>query len=215
MSGEIAKLFGLDVDTAPNLFEAIANRDPQVELMGAMNSLAVSLMKIGNDLRLLSSGPRTALAEITLPSLQPGSSIMPGKVNPVIPEMLIQGCARIMGAVQTVTIAGQNAPLQLNIMMPLLAYETLFAQELAANMVSTLDTKCIQGIQANEENCRKMVEQSLAMVTPLALEIGYDKASELAYKAFSEGKTIRELVKEENLLPDEKIEEILDPRQMT
>jgi fumarate hydratase class II len=214
MTLELSKIFGLDLAPAPNPFEAIANRDPQVELMGAMNSLAVSLMKIGNDLRLLSSGPRTALAEITLPSLQPGSSIMPGKVNPVIPEMLIQGCARIMGAACTTTIAGQNGPLQLNIMMPLLAYETLFAQELAANMVSTLDEKCIRGIKANEENCRAMVEQSLAMVTPLALEIGYDQASALAYKAFQEHKTIRELVKEQGLLPDEKIDEILDASHM-
>jgi len=199
---------------AENLFEAIAARDVQVELMGALNTVATALLKIGNDLRLLSSGPRTGFGEILLPELQPGSSIMPGKVNPVILEMLNQACAHVMGKHLAVTIAGQNAPLQLNIMMPLLAHETLSSLDLLTNCGETLRTSCVEGIVADEARCAEQVERSLAMVTPLALKIGYDKAAALAKQALAEDKTIRQLATEQGLLTALELEVVLDPRTL-
>jgi len=205
---------GVSFRPAESFFEAIAARDVQVELMGAINAVATSLLKIGNDLRLLSSGPRTGFGEILLPELQPGSSIMPGKVNPVILEMLNQACAHVMGKHLAVTIAGQNAPLQLNIMMPLLAHETLTSICLIRNCVETLRESCIEGIVADEAQCRVQVERSLAMVTPLAIKIGYDRAAALAKDALSLGKTVRELVLERGLLTETEARETLDPSRM-
>ncbi len=210
----IAAATGLPFVSAANKFEAIANRDAQVELMGALNSLAVSLMKIGNDLRILASGPRGALGEIVLPSLQPGSSIMPGKVNPVIPEMLIQVAAHVMGKHLSVTIGGQNAPLELNIFKPLIAYETLSAIELLANACRALDERCIQGIEADVERCEYWIEWSLALVTPLAIKVGYDRATQLAYKAYKEKRTVRDVILEEGVLTEAECDEVLDPRTM-
>lgn len=199
---------------ATNFFEAIAARDVQVELMGALNGVATSLLKIGNDLRLLSSGPRTGLGEILLPELQPGSSIMPGKVNPVILEMVNQACAHVMGKHLAVTIAGQNAPLQLNIMMPLLAHETLSSLSLLINCVETLRVSCVEGIVADEPRCLEQVERSLALVTPLALRIGYDRAAALAKEALATNQTIRELVLAQKLLSPEDVAATLDARSM-
>lgn len=200
--------------SARNKFEAIAACDAQVELMGALNVLAISLMKIANDLRILSSGPRGALGEIVLPSLQPGSSIMPGKVNPVIPEMIIQVSAYVQGKVWSVSLAGQNGPLQLNMMYPLLAYETLSSLELLAHSSRRFAERCIAGIEADRKRARSWIEWSLALVTPLAKEIGYDKASALAYKAFKSKRKIKDVLLEEKILPEEQINELLDPKQM-
>jgi len=200
---------------ADNLFEALACRDAQAELMGALNVLAGSLLKIGNDLRLLSSGPRAGFGEIELPSLQPGSSIMPGKVNPVIPEMVIQAAVYVKGKCASVGLAAASAPLELNIMMPLITYETLDSLTLLTNTCRVLNDRCIAGIQANKERCAEWVEWSLALVTPLATRIGYDKAAEIAYKAFKENKQVRRLVAESGLLSPEELEKVLDPRSMT
>ena len=210
----LARALSVPFHPAGNLFEAIAARDVQVELMGVLNTVATALLKIGNDLRLLSSGPRTGFGEIRLPELQPGSSIMPGKVNPVILEMLIQACAHVMGKHLSVTVAGQNAPLQLNMMMPLLAHETLSSLDLLTNCVETLRTSCVEGITADEKRCSEQVERSLAMVTPLALKIGYDKAAALAKQALAEDKTIRQLVLEQKLLSPAELDAVLDPRGM-
>jgi len=199
---------------AANKFEAIATRDAQVELMGALNTIATSFMKIANDLRILASGPRSGLGEITLPSLQPGSSIMPGKVNPVIPEMVIQVAAHITGKLVSVTIGGQNAPLELNMMNPLIAYETLSSMELLGKTAVALADKCVSGIIANEERCTYWIEWSVALVTPLATEIGYDRAAALAHRAFKENRTVRDIAREEKVLPDEKLEQLLDPKNM-
>jgi fumarate hydratase class II len=182
--------------------------------MGALDVLAGSLLKIGNDLRLLSSGPRAGLGEITLPALQPGSSIMPGKVNPVIPEMVLQAAVYVKGQAVSVGVAAASAPLELNIMMPLIAYCTLDALSLLANTCRALDERCIRGIQANRERCAEWVEWSLALVTPLATRIGYDRAAEIAYRAFKEGKTVRQVVTDSGLLGPEEVEAILDPRSM-
>jgi fumarate hydratase class II len=199
---------------AENLFEALACRDAQAELMGALNVLAGSLLKIGNDLRLLSSGPRAGLGEIKLPSLQPGSSIMPGKVNPVIPEMVIQAAVYVKGKAASVSMAAASAPLELNIMMPLIAYETLDSLGLLANTVQVLRDRCIRGIEADPQRCAEWVEWSLALVTPLATRIGYDKAAEIAYQAYKEKKTVRQLLSESGLLPQEEVDKVLDPKSM-
>lgn len=211
----LAARLGVPFRPAESFFEAIASRDVQVELMGALNTVATALLKIGNDLRLLSSGPRTGFGEILLPELQPGSSIMPGKVNPVILEMLNQACAHVMGKHLAVTIAGQNAPLQLNIMMPLLAHETLSSLDLLANCCETLRTSCVDGIEADARRCSEQVERSLALVTPLALKIGYDRAAALAKQALAEDKTIRQLASELNLLPADELAAVLDASGMT
>ncbi|MEI8093377.1 MAG: class II fumarate hydratase [Spirochaetales bacterium] len=210
----LATKLGVGFHQAENLYEAIAARDSQVELMGALNTVATSLLKIGNDLRLLSSGPRTGFGEILLPSLQPGSSIMPGKVNPVILEMLNQACAHVMGKHLSVTIAGQNAPLQLNIMMPLLAHETLSSLELLTRCVDTFSESCVLGIVADERRASEQVERSLALVTPLALVIGYDRAAALSKQALAEDKTIRQLVLEQKLLSEKDLNSVLDPRKL-
>ena len=212
--GFMAERTGIPFRKADNFFEAIANRDAQVELMGALNSAAVSLMKIAQDLRLLSSGPRGALGEITLPALQPGSSIMPGKVNPVIPETVIQVCAFVMGKVHAVTIAGQNAPLQLNMMQPLIAHETIESLRVLTRAVESLDRLCMSGIAVDIERCASWIEGSLALVTPLAKKIGYDRAAQIAYRAFSEKRTVRDILREDGEVPEAEIEEILNPRNM-
>ncbi|MFW5975780.1 MAG: class II fumarate hydratase [Alkalispirochaetaceae bacterium] len=211
---EIAHETGIPFRSAPNKFEAIATRDAQVELMGALNTYATSLMKIANDLRILASGPRGGFGEIVLPTLQPGSSIMPGKVNPVIPEMIIQVAAHINGKAVSVTIAGQNGPLELNMMHPLIAYETLSAISLLTESSNALADRCFAGIEADEERLAFWIEWSLALVTPLATEIGYDKAAKLAYQAYREKRQIREVAREAGVLSEEKIVELLDPKKM-
>lgn len=214
VAAQIARETGLPFKTAGNKFEAIAARDAQVELMGALNTLATSLMKIANDLRILASGPRGGLGEIVLPSLQPGSSIMPGKVNPVIPEMVIQVAAHVNGKMTSVTIAGQNSPLELNMMNPLIAHETLSAMELLTNTCRVFADKAIADLQADKERLEFWIEWSLALVTPLATEIGYDRAAKLAYQAYKEKRKIREVVRESGLLSEEKINQLLDPAGM-
>ncbi len=210
----IAEETGLPFITAPNKFEAIAACDAQVELMGAVNVVAVALMKIANDLRILASGPRGALGEIILPELQPGSSIMPGKINPVIPEMIIQISAHIQGQAMSTTIAGQNSPLQLNMMYPILSHETLSALELLEHTADVFAERCVKGIQADKERLEYWIDWSLALVTPLNRKIGYDKAAALAHKAYHEKRKIEDVVREAQILSDDEITEILNPHNM-
>jgi fumarate hydratase class II len=205
---------GVPFRAAENRFEAIAARDAQVELMGALNTVASSLMKIANDLRLLASGPRAGLGEIVLPALQPGSSIMPGKVNPVIPEMVIQVAAHVNGKAVAVTIGAQNGPLELNMMNPLIAYEALSSLDLLARACDSLSDNCIAGIEADEERCSYWIEWSLALVTPLATRIGYDRAAKLAHRAFKEKRSVREIAVEEKVLPEQELKELLEPADM-
>jgi len=210
----IAASTGIPFREAENKFEAIAARDAQVQLMGCLNGLSVSLSKIANDLRLLASGPRTGLAELILPSLQPGSSIMPGKVNPVILEMTIQAAARVMGSSLAVSIGGQSGPLELNMMLPLIAWETLSSLSLMEKTCAALATRCIDGIVADEKRSREWIERSLALVTPLALKVGYDRAAKLAHKALVENRTIRDVVVGDGVLTAEEADRILDPNTM-
>ncbi len=208
---DLAEETGIPFRPAPNRFEALAARDAVVAFMGAVNTVAGSLAKIANDLRLLSSGPRTGLAEITLPALQPGSSMMPGKINPVIPEMMIQVASHVMGAHLAVTIGGSQGPLELNIMMPMIAFNTLTAVGLLERAVRALDSKCVAGIEADEARCTALAQRSLALVTPLAERFGYDRAAAIAQRAWREGRTLRDIVVEEDLLSAAEAEEVLDP----
>ncbi len=200
---------------APDKFEAMAAKDAAVEASGALNTLAVSFTKIANDLRWLASGPRCGIGEIALPSLQPGSSIMPGKVNPVIPEMTLMVAAQVVGNHQTVTLGGLSGNFELNVMMPVIAYNLLQSVELLTAAGNLLVDRCISGITANRERCEELVERSLAMVTALAPKIGYDRAAEIAKEAVATGKTVRQLCLEKQVLPPEELAIVLDARAQT
>jgi fumarate hydratase class II len=206
----ISEYVGIDFCEANNHFEAQGARDAVVQTSGALKTLAVSLMKIANDIRWLSSGPRCGIGEISLPPTQPGSSIMPGKVNPVIPEAVTQVAAQVMGNDTAITIAGQSGNFELNVMMPLMAYNLLNSISLLSNGSRLFAERCVEGIEANRKVCSSNIEKSLSLATNLAPEIGYDKAAEVAKKAYESGKTIREVVLEENLLEKSVLEEYLD-----
>jgi fumarate hydratase class II len=200
---------------AVNHFEAQSAQDSLVEASGALRTLAVSLMKIANDIRWLGSGPRCGLGEISLPETQPGSSIMPGKVNPVIAESVTMVCAQVIGNDVTVTVGGQAANFELIVMLPVMAYNLLQSIELLAAASDNFATKCIEGIKANEARCNSLIEESLAMCTALAPEIGYEAAAKLAKDAFKSGKTVREIAQEQKVLPEKRLTELLDPWRMT
>ncbi len=200
---------------AENHFEAQSAKDGYVMVSGVLNTLAVSLMKIVNDIRHLSSGPTSGLAEIQLPSLQPGSSIMPGKVNPVMSEAMMMVCARVMGNHTTITIGGQHSNFELNVMMPVMAHAMLESVTILANGCDAFRTKCLEGIQADRERCRELLERNPAIATALNRAIGYDRAAQVAKKAASERKSVREVVKEMGLLSDEELDRYLNVRDMT
>ncbi len=172
-------------------------------------------MKIANDIRWLGSGPRCGLGEIRLPATQPGSSIMPGKVNPVIAESVIMVAAQVIGNDAVVTVCGLNGNFELNVMMPVLAANLIQSIELLAAASRNFADQCVAGIEADVERCESMVEQSLAMVTSLAPEIGYDQAAALAKEAFASGRTVRELAMEKQVLPEDELARVLDARRMT
>jgi fumarate hydratase class II len=194
---------------AKNHFEAQASQDAAVEASGALKTVAVSLIKVANDIRWLASGPRCGIGEIVLPDLQPGSSIMPGKVNPVMPEVLLQAAAQVIGNDTAITIGGQAGNFELNTMLPLIAYNLLQSIELLASAVKVFAKKCVDGITANEEKCASTVDKSIALVTPLVPIIGYDKAAAIAKEARETGKTIREIALEKKILPEVEIDRLL------
>jgi len=211
---ELKQISKLEIRRADNPFEAMQNKDAAVELSGALNVIAVSLMKIANDLKLLSSGPRTGLDEIELPAIQPGSSIMPAKVNPVIPEAVSMVASKVMGNNLTITVAGQAGNLELNTMMPVIAYTLLESIEIISAAATAFAKKCIDGIKANKTKTRKYAEETVALVTVVAPMIGYDRAAEIAKKAAESGKSIRDVMIDENVIPKEKVNSILDPRKL-
>lgn len=213
--GIISKETGCSFKEAKNHFEAQSAQDSLVEASAHLRTLAVSLMKIANDIRWLGSGPRCGLGEINLPETQPGSSIMPGKVNPVIAESLTMVCAQVIGNDVTVTVGGQAANFELIVMMPVMAYNLLQSIELLATASNNFSAKCIEGIKANEERCKSLIEESLAMCTALAPEIGYEAAAKLAKDAYKSGKTVRQIAKEQKVLSDRRLGELLDPWRMT
>jgi fumarate hydratase class II len=211
----LAERTGHSFVPAPNKFEALAAKDAAVETSGALKTIAVSLTKIANDLRWLGSGPRCGIGELALPSLQPGSSIMPGKVNPVIPESVLMVAAQVLGNDVTINFGGLSGNFELNVMMPVIAYNLLQSIEILANAARLLANRCVVGLRANEERCRELVEQSLAMVTALAPKIGYDRAAEIAKQAYATGRTVREICQEQEILPPRELEEVLDARAQT
>ena len=200
---------------APNRFEALAAKDAAVEMSGVLKTIAVSMTKIANDVRWLGSGPRCGLGEITLPSLQPGSSIMPGKVNPVIPEAVLMLSAQVLGNDVAINVGGLSGNFELNVMMPMIAYNLLQSIEILANGSRLLADRTIDGLVANRERAAELVEQSLAMVTSLAPRIGYDRAAEIAKESYKTGRTVRELAIEKEVLPADELERALDAHSQT
>jgi len=206
---------GLALVQAPNLFEALATRDAVVALSGALRSLAISLTKIANDIRWLASGPTAGLAEIHLPDLQPGSSLMPGKVNPVIPEMVVMVCAEVVGRDATVAWSGAGGTFELNAMTPVIASAVLESITILTAASRLFATKCVAGIEADRAHCLELAERSPSLVTALAGKIGYDRAAALGREAIATGKTIRALCLEQNVLPEAELDRLLDLRAMT
>ena len=215
MARKLSELCGTELSEAPNHFEAQAAQDAVVQTSGSLKTLAVGLIKMANDLRWLASGPRLGLGELVLPAVQPGSSIMPGKVNPVIAESLIQVCAQVIGNDAAITLGGLYGSFQLNTMMPLLARNLLEQIDLLAAGMSTFSEKLVRGLEADTARIDALNERSLSLATALAPRLGYDAATALAKEAHRTGRTIREVALEQELLPAEELELLLDPRSQT
>src|SRR5438094_1021970 len=211
---ELAGVTGLPFVVAPNRFEAMQNRDAAVETSGALRTLAVGLMKIANDLRLLTSGGRTGLNEIELPATQPGSSIMPGKVNPVIPEAVNQVAALVIGHDATIAIAGLNGNLDLNVMMPVIAHALLEQVAVTAAAARVFARRCVVGIRANVERCRQYAELSGQLVTAIAPVVGYHRAAEPVREAGAPDVAVRQVLEDEKVIPKEEIARLLDLHQL-
>src|SRR6185437_5230799 len=212
---ELSRVTGLTLITAPDLVEATADTGVFVQLSGVLKRCAVKLSKICNDLRLLSSGPRAGLGEINLPAMQPGSSIMPGKVNPVIPEVVNQVCFDVIGGDVTVTMAAEAGQLQLNVFEPVIAYRLLRGMSMLRNACDVLRTRCVTGVTANPERMRQFVEHSIGIVTALVPVIGYDAATDVARTALQSGRGVFELVLERGLMTREELDQLLNPEAMT
>jgi fumarate hydratase class II len=216
VAAELARSTGIPFIEAFNHFEANSQRDALVSCHGHLRAIAATLFNVANNIRWLSSGPRCGFQEVILPDRQPGSSIMPGKLNPVMCESMMQVAARVFGNDQTVAMCGATGgQFQLNIMMPIMAHAALESIHLLASVVRAFVEFCAEGMQANEQACANSVEMSLSMVTALNPLIGYDRAASLVKQAFHTGKTIRELCREQGVLPDATLNEALDPWRMT
>ena len=212
---KVAASYGIDFREAENHFEAQGAKDACVSLAGALNTVAASLMKIADDVRWLASGPTSGISEIQLPAVQPGSSIMPGKVNPVMCEALMMVCARVAGNATTVTIGGQRGNFELNVMMPVMADALLESITLLANASRVFADRCIAGITARPDRARELLERNPSIATALNARIGYDQATVVAKKAAHEGRSVREVVEEMGLIDSDELDDALDVRQMT
>lgn len=210
----LAEKTGIPFREADNHFEAQGGRDDSVEVAGYLSTIAASLTKIANDIRLLSSGPRSGITEISIPSTQPGSSIMPGKVNPVMSEMLVQASIYVQGMSNVVAICGRDGHFELNVTIPLIAKALLDSITVLSNGSKVFAERCVDGIEANRERCDELVGRSLMLVTALNPYIGYDNAARIAKKAFVENKTLREVVLEEGLMDAVELDKALDPLDM-
>jgi aspartate ammonia-lyase len=211
----LSRALAVDLVPAANRFRVTQSMGDVLAYSGAMRRLAVELGKVASDLRLLSSGPRAGIAEIVLPAVQPGSSIMPGKVNPSIPEMVNQVCFQVIGCDATVCAAAEAGQLELNVMMPVLAWNALHASTILANAMEALETLCVAGIESDEARCRELLDRSTAVATALSPYIGYAKTAEIAKEAVRTGKSIRELVLERTLLDAKQLDRILSVEAMT
>jgi fumarate hydratase class II len=211
LNGSLGTLFV----EATNHVEANAARDAAVEASGHLKTVAVSLHKIANDIRLMASGPRVGLGELRLPAVQPGSSIMPGKVNPVMAEALIMACAQVIGYDAAVTLGGLGGYFELNLMMPLLAHNLISGADILANAVEVFRDRCVRDLDVNAARCEADVARGLALATALAPVIGYDRATEIAKEAQRTGRTIQAVARERLDLPDDHLKALLDPARMT
>ena len=212
---EMAERIGAPLTEAENHFEAQAGKDGVVNTSGTLKTIATALFKVANDLRWLSSGPVTGIAEIKLPALQPGSSIMPAKVNPVMPEMAMQVAAQVIGNDAAITWGGANGNFELNVMMPMMAMNLLESISLLAAACHNLAERCVDGIEADAERARELLEKNVIVVTALNPHIGYDAGSKAAKRAFAEGRTVRDVVLEEGLMTAEELDAALDLKKMT
>jgi fumarate hydratase, class II len=215
MAARLSERTGIQFVEAANHFEAQASKDAVAEASGLVRTIAISLQKIANDIRWLASGPRCGIGELKIPATQPGSSIMPGKVNPVMSEMLIQICTEVIGNDLTVALACRDSIFELNVMMPLIARNLLESIRLLSSGVKVFTDRCVAGMEADAERCQSMIEQSLAMCTSLAPEIGYDQAAAIAKEAYASGRTVRETALAKGVLSKQKLDEVLDPVAMT
>ncbi len=213
--GRLAEATGLSFREADDHFEAQGAKDAAVSASGALNTVATSFMKIADDFRWLGSGPTSGIHEIRLPAIQPGSSIMPGKVNPVMAEAMMMVSARVMGNHATVTVAGSRGNFELNVMMPVLAHALLESVTLLANVAREFTDRCVVGIEANEERARQLLERNPSIATALNPYIGYDAAAVVAKEAAKRGVSVREIVLEKKLLPEAEVDAALDVRSMT
>jgi fumarate hydratase class II len=215
VAAELASATGLPFVTSDNYFAGLSSQDTAVELSGQLKTVAVALMKIANDLRWMNSGPQAGLAEISLPDLQPGSSIMPGKVNPVIPEAVAMVCAQVMGNDVTVAIAGQSGNFQLNVMLPVIAYNLLQSLTLLARVAVLLADKAVAGFTVNDARLADLVGRNPIMVTALNPVTGYELGAKIAKRAYAEGRPVKDVAAEMTTLTSDELDRLLDPRAMT
>ena len=215
MNKYLKQISGLDLRVGQDRIQLMQSMGDVAGFSAAIRVLALDLSKIVSDLRLMVMGPRTGIDEIKLPAVQPGSSIMPGKINPSIPEMVNQVCFQVVGCDTTVSMAAEHGQLELNVMMPVIAFNVLLAMRIMTNAATILTERCVKGIEANEEMCAYWVERSAALATALMPHIGYAKAAELSKKSVKEGVLIRDMVKRDKLLPEDQIDDVLDLRKMT
>ncbi|MDN3511022.1 MAG: aspartate ammonia-lyase [Candidatus Jettenia sp.] len=212
---KLRKMTNLDLKESKNRFEATQSNAPFVEYSGALRTLAVELIRISNDLRLMNSGPNTGLAEIDLPAMQPGSSIMPGKVNPVIPEMMNMVCFSVLGNDMSIALAAQAGQFELNVMMPLIQYKLLDSIIILTNAARIFHEKCIYGITVNVDKCRDYAIRSLGIVTILNPIIGYSKAADIVKESMQTGKSVKEIIQQHKLIPADQLDQVLSPAFMT
>ena len=212
---EITSYTKIKFNESSNHFESQANQDSAVEVSGALKTAAVSISKIANDIRLMGTGPRCGLGELILPPVQPGSSIMPGKVNPVICESMLQVCSQVIANDLAITLGAQGGAFELNVMLPLIAHNLLQSIDILSNATEVFNDKLILGIKVDHKKCEDYIEKSLSMCTILVPVLGYDKTAEIAYEAYESGKTIRELLTNKNILSKDEINKLLDPYKMT
>jgi fumarate hydratase class II len=211
---KIASFTSLPIKTAPNKFESLAAHDAIVESSGALKTLAVSLMKIANDIRFLASGPRSGIGEINIPANEPGSSIMPGKVNPTQVEAITMVCAQVMGNDVAINIGGSNGHFELNVFKPMMIYNFLMSARLLGDACVSFNDHCVKDIEANKTNIKKNLDNSLMLVTALNTHIGYEKAAEIAKKAHKENTTLKEATLSLNYLTEKEFDEWVDPKKM-
>jgi aspartate ammonia-lyase len=215
MNKHLRAITGLELRVGEDRVQLMQSMGDVASFSAQLRVLAIDLSKIASDLRLMAMGPRTGIDELKLPAVQPGSSIMPGKVNPSIPEMVNQVCFQVIGCDTTVAIAAEHGQLELNVMMPVIAFNVLLSMRILTNAAAVLADKCIAGIEANREMCEYWVERSAALATALAPQIGYARAAEISKQSVKEGVLIRDLVKRDHVLPDQEIDDVLDLRKMT